>query len=88
MWPIVISLALNSVAEHHGSFTGILATGITGGAIFTVVIGRLGDAIGLREGLSLLYLSFAFLFCVGLFAKPLINNATLAFKRPEISTIV
>ncbi|HVR25699.1 MAG TPA: hypothetical protein VMU26_20560 [Candidatus Polarisedimenticolia bacterium] len=22
MWPIVISLALNSVAEHHGSFSG------------------------------------------------------------------
>src|ERR1700761_126664 len=33
MWPILISLALNSVAEYHGSFTGILTTGIMGGAI-------------------------------------------------------
>src|SRR5207237_604533 len=33
MWPIVISLALNSVAEHHGSFSGIFITAIIGGAI-------------------------------------------------------
>jgi len=31
MWPIVVSLALNSVAEFHGSFSGILGTGIIGG---------------------------------------------------------
>jgi len=33
MWPIVVSLALNSVAEFHGSFSGILGTGIIGGAV-------------------------------------------------------
>jgi fucose permease len=85
MWPIVISLALNSVAEHHGSFTGILAMGITGGAILTLVIGRIGDVLGLRQGLSLLYLNFGFIFCVGLWARPLINNATLLFNRAESS---
>jgi len=88
MWPIVISLALNSVSEHHGSFTGILATGITGGAILTVVIGRIGDAAGLRAGLSLLYINFSFIFCVGLRARPLINNATLQITRAEAPTIV
>src|SRR6201987_3689066 len=46
MWPILISLALNSVSEHHGSFTGILTTRIMGGAITTVVIGRIGDHLG------------------------------------------
>jgi MFS transporter, FHS family, L-fucose permease len=78
MWPILISLALNSVAEYHGSFTGILATGIMGGAIVTVVIGRIGDYLGLRLGMALLYLTFAYIWSVGFWSKPLINNATRA----------
>ncbi|HZD76344.1 MAG TPA: MFS transporter [Acidobacteriaceae bacterium] len=77
MWPILISLALNSVAEHHGSFTGILATGIMGGAIVTVLIGRIGDHLGLRLGMALLYLTFGYIWSVGFWSKPLINNATI-----------
>jgi FHS family L-fucose permease-like MFS transporter len=30
MYPIIFSLALNSIDEHHGSFAGIMVTGITG----------------------------------------------------------
>jgi fucose permease len=77
MWPILISLALNSVAEHHGSFTGILTTGIMGGAITTLVIGRIGDHLGLRTGMALLYLTFGYVWSVGFWARPLINNATI-----------
>lgn len=33
MWPVISSLALNSVAEHHGSFAGILCTAIAGGLL-------------------------------------------------------
>jgi fucose permease len=62
--------------------------GITGGAIFTLVIGRIGDVLGLRQGLSLLYLNLGFIFCVGLWARPLISNATLLFHRAEKPTIV
>jgi fucose permease len=29
MWPIIFSLALNSLAEHHGSFSGILVPAST-----------------------------------------------------------
>jgi fucose permease len=85
MWPILISLALNSVAEYHGSFTGILATGIMGGAVIPVVIGRIGDYLGLKSGLALLYLTFGFVFSVGFWAKPLVNNATLWSKRTDVS---
>jgi MFS transporter, FHS family, L-fucose permease len=82
MWPILISLALNSVAEHHGSFTGILATGIIGGAILPAVIGRIGDYLGLRTGMLLLYLTFGYILSVGFWARPLVNNATIRSK-PE-----
>ena len=83
MWPILISLALNSVAEYHGSFTGILTTGIMGGAIVTVVIGRIGDRLGLRLGMALLYLTFGYVWSVGFWAKPLINNATIATRAND-----
>src|SRR5262249_61026432 len=71
MWPILISLALNSVAEYHGSFTGILTTGIMGGAIVTLTIGRIGDHIGLRAAMSLLYLTFGYVWSVPLLPRPL-----------------
>ena len=86
MWPILVSLALNSVAEHHGSFAGILSTGIMGGAIVPVVIGRIGDHLGLRTGISFLYLTFGCVLTVGFWAKPLISNATIDLKRTATET--
>lgn len=83
MWPILVSLALNSVAEHHGSFAGILSTGIMGGAVVPVIIGRIGDHSGLRTGVAFLYLTFACVLSVGFWAKPLISNATVSFKKTE-----
>src|SRR5439155_292442 len=54
MYPIIFSLALNSVNEHHGSFSGIIVTGIIGGAIVPLIIGWLGDHLGLRHGMLFL----------------------------------
>jgi fucose permease len=86
MWPVVSSLALNSVAEHHGSFAGILCTGIVGGAFGPVIIGRIGDHFGLRTGMCFLYLTFGCVLSVGFWAKPLITNATIfQAKEPEPS---
>lgn len=80
MWPTLISLALNSVSEHHGSFAGILCTGIMGGAVVPLVIGRIGDAFGLRTGMLFLYVTFGCVLSVGLWAKPIISNATIGSK--------
>jgi MFS transporter, FHS family, L-fucose permease len=80
MWPVLVSLALNSVSEHHGSFAGILSTGIMGGAVVPLIIGRLGDHFGLRAGLAFLYLTFGAVLSVGFWAKPLITNATISRK--------
>src|SRR5260370_39145220 len=81
MWPIVVSHALNSVEECHGSFSGILGTGIIGGAVVPVIIGRIGDSAGLRSGVAFLYLTFGFVLSVGFWARPIINNATIRLKN-------
>ena len=77
MWSIIFSLALNSMAEHHGAFSGILCTGIIGGAIVPLVIGGLADIFGLRFGMMFLYVTLSFIFSVGIWAKPIIKNKTI-----------
>jgi FHS family L-fucose permease-like MFS transporter len=81
MWPIIFSLALNSVSSHHGSFSGILCTGIIGGALVPLIIGRLGDTFGLRQGMFFLYLTLGYILSIGLWAKPIILNETIFRKR-------
>ena len=81
MWPILVSLALNSVAEHHGSFGGILSSGIMGGAVVPLIIGQIGDHFGLRTGVFFLYLTFGCVLSAGFWAKPLISNATVKLKK-------
>jgi FHS family L-fucose permease-like MFS transporter len=81
MYPIIFSLALNSVDEHHGSFSGILVTGIVGGAILPLIIGWLGDHIGLRSGMCALYLTLGFILSIGFWARPIITNKTIEFKK-------
>jgi fucose permease len=78
MWSVIFSLALNSVAEHHGSFSGILCTGIVGGAVVSALVGWLGDLFGLRVGMTLLFLTLGYILSIGLWAKPLIDNATVS----------
>tara|TARA_E500000331_G_scaffold9885_1_gene9192 strand:- start:232 stop:828 length:597 start_codon:yes stop_codon:yes gene_type:complete len=55
MYPILFSLTLNSFADHHGSILGILVTGIIGGSILPLIIGGLGDAVGLRSAMYFLF---------------------------------
>jgi len=83
MWPIIFSLALNSVSSHHGSFSGILCTGIIGGALVPLAIGRLGDLFGLRHGMLILYLTLGYILSIGLWARPLIANETIAMKKKK-----
>lgn len=83
MWSVIFSLALNSVAKHHGSFSGILCTAIIGGAIVPVIIGSIGDHFGLRTGMMFLYLTLGYIFSIGFWAKPLITNKTFGSKKKE-----
>ena len=81
MWSIIISLGLNSVSKHHGAFSGILVTGICGGAILPVIIGWLGNMLGLRFGMLFLYITLGYILSIGFWAKPLINNETISIRR-------
>jgi fucose permease len=80
MYAIIFSLALNSVAKNHGSFAGILCTAIAGGAIFSLLIGKLKDMIGLQAGMMILYLPLSYILSMSYWAKPLVKNATIKRK--------
>ena len=77
MYPIIFSLALNSLSEHHGTFSGILVTGIFGGAIVPLIVGVLGDYFGLRNGMLFLFIPLSFILFIGFWAKPIISNKTV-----------
>ncbi len=81
MFSIIFSLALNSVSAHHGSFSGILCSGIFGGALIPLVIGALGDWIGLRYAMTLLYLTVGYIFYLAYYARPLVANKTVKLKE-------
>lgn len=74
MYPIIISLGLNSVKENHGSYSGILITGICGGAVVPLIIGFIGDHFHLKAGMLFLYISFGYILSIGIWAKPLVSN--------------
>lgn len=74
IYPVIFSLALNSVDKHHGSFSGIIVTGIIGGAIVPFFVGWIGDHWGLQTGMGILFISLAYIFSIGFWAKPIIQN--------------
>lgn len=84
MWSIIISLALNSVAEAHGSFSGILVTGIVGGAVIPFIVGLLGDLYGLRFGMVFLFSTLLFILSIGFWSKPLITNETFKYSSRKM----
>jgi fucose permease len=81
MWPIIFSLALNSLERHHGAFSGILVTGIAGGALLPPVVGFFGDLLGLRFGMTVLFLTLGYILSIGIWARPLITNVTIRDTR-------
>jgi fucose permease len=77
MWSIVFSLALNSASRHHGAFSGILCTGILGGAVVPLLVGVLGDHIGLRQAMLTVFVTLGFILSISWWARPLIRNQTV-----------
>lgn len=85
MWSVIFSLALNSVERHHGSFSGILCTAIVGGAFVSLAVGWLGERVGLRAGMLLLYATLGYILSIGFWARPLVDNATVSMRELALS---
>ncbi len=77
MYSIIFSTALNSVTRNHGAFSGILCTGILGGAIVPLFVGVLGDHLGLRTALLTVFVTLSFILSVSWWARPLVRNQTI-----------
>jgi fucose permease len=80
MWSVIFSLALNSVPQHHGTFSGILCTGIAGGAVVPLIIGGLAELVGLKLSMLFLLFTLGYILSIGIWAKPLVSNATKNLK--------
>lgn len=85
MFSIIFSLALNSVPMHHGAFSGILCSGILGGAIMPLLVGQLGDFIGLKMAMLLIFGLLGYILAISNWANPLIKNKTIWQETAEQS---
>jgi len=74
-------LGLNSVSKHHGSFAGILMTGIAGGAIVQILIGGISDLFSLKIGMVFLFITLSYILSISFWAKPLVTNKTIDWGK-------
>jgi len=81
MFSIIFSLALNSEEKHHGAFSGILCSGIFGGALVPLIIGWIGDQIGLRYAMFFLFITLGYILSIPYWAQPLVDNKTIKIKE-------
>lgn len=77
VWSVMISLALNSVPKNHSIFTGILLTGIVGGAVFPFIVAGIGQIFNLKVGMHVILIGLVYLLYVSFTAKSLISNKTI-----------
>lgn len=77
MWPVILSLAINSVKKHHEVLSGFMFTASVGGALGPVIVGSMGDLFGLGTSLHYLFLPLLVVLSVAFWAKPLVLNKTI-----------
>ena len=80
MYSIVFSLALNTATRYHGSFAGILCSGIVGGAAGPLLVSVFADIASLRVGMMLILLFLGYITFIGFWAHPLVNNKTVRLR--------
>jgi len=81
MYPVIVSLGLNSVSKHHGSFAGILMTGIAGGAVVQLLIGSISDLTSLKTGMMFLFITLGYILSISFWARPIISNKVVNIKE-------
>lgn len=81
MFSIIMSLGMNSIDSHHGAMAGILCSGIMGGAVGPLLMGWLGDLLGLRLAMLCGLFTIGYIMSISFWAKPLVNNATVRLSE-------
>ncbi|MBP8790513.1 MAG: MFS transporter [Breznakibacter sp.] len=81
MFSIIMSLGMNSISSHHGAMAGILCSGIVGGAVGPLLMGWLGDVIGLRMAMLGGLVTLGYILSIAFWANPLVNNSTVRFSE-------
>jgi fucose permease len=81
MFSVVFSLSLNSMRTHHGALSGILCTGILGGAVIPLVVGLLGDRFGLKAAMATVFVTLGYILSVSVWARPLVRNQTINLRQ-------
>jgi fucose permease len=56
-------------------------TGIMGGAVVQLLIGLISDFTSLKTGMLFIYVTLAYIFSIGIWAKPIIKNKTISLKK-------
>lgn len=74
MYPCIFSLGLNTIVNHHGALSGILCTGICGAAVIAFFIGFLGDMIGLKGAMCIIFAALLYILFISFWVKPIIKN--------------
>ncbi|WP_125562594.1 MFS transporter [Pseudoalteromonas rubra] len=78
MWSVLFSLALNSVSSGHGAVSGVLCTGIVGGALASPLIGILAQLSGsLQLACLVLLLPLGYIAWIAWWAQPIVRNHTV-----------
>ena len=88
MWSIIISLALNSMAQHHGALSGILITGICGGAVIPLIIGSIGDMTSLKTGMMFMFVMLGYILSIGFWARPLVINEVISLRKSKKLNVI
>ena len=80
MFPSIYGLAINSYEKKYSSMvSGILCTAILGGAVIGPVIAKVAEVFGTIQepnwtiGMLVAFICYAYLFTVGIWARPLKN---------------
>jgi MFS transporter, FHS family, L-fucose permease len=66
---LIFSGAIQSVGTNHGTVSGILCTAVVGGAVIGGLVGAVGEAWGMKAGMSLNLVAFAYVFALSVWGK-------------------
>ena len=56
-------------------------TGIMGGAVVQLLIGFVGDMVSLKFGMLINFIALAYVFSIGVWAKPIVKNKTINLRK-------